>query len=91
VAFAIGLVVSALTAVPSIVQGNPDMQGGKLIINEHGTIVEVTNAQYWTSVAAHERFASAIMALFFGFAIMARMVLKSKRPSKTTSTPATGR
>jgi len=87
VIFGVGLVLSALTAAPSIAQGNPEVEGGRTVINNHGTLLEVTTAQYWASIAAHERFAAAVMALFFGFAIVARNLLKSK-PLHTTSSGA---
>jgi hypothetical protein len=82
VACAIALLVAVVTAIPAILQGNPETLGDRFVANNHGALVPLTVEAYRASLAAHLRFTAAIMAGFFGVAAVSASIPKSPAPAR---------
>jgi hypothetical protein len=72
------LVLGWLTSLPWILKGNPERQQSQYFFFNHGSITEVSRSDYEASMAAHDRFAGAILT---GFFLGAHLTLRAARRS----------
>jgi hypothetical protein len=70
------LVIGWLSTLPWVVRGNREQHGLAYVLNSHGNVTAVSRSDYQASMAAHDRFAAAILT---GFYLGAYLTLRARR------------
>jgi len=80
------LVLGWLSSLPEILRGNPEQHQSRYFVNNHGSTTQISQSEYLISMAAHDRFASAILTGFFlGVILTLRAGRRSVRDSAMTN------
>jgi hypothetical protein len=59
------LAIGWLSSLPWVLRGNPEQQGSTYVLFNHGDVTVVSQSDYESSMAAHDRFVAAILTGFY--------------------------